>query len=242
MTDAYISDGTRTPFGRFAGALSGVRTDDLAAHPIRALMARFPDLPWEQVDDVIYGDANQAGEDNRNIARMASWLAGLPVAVPRMQGIGVACGALGVAACFFDAPVESPDGDAAPARHGRVACVARAAGRVAQPHAPQPRARVPPPAECAGAVGLRGGGRGAGGSTAVDGHERRAPGRSQAHGAARLHRRWRAPKHRRRSECELGRLRAAQCHTVRSWRLKAKGGARSGAREGEARRQGGQGA
>ena len=84
MNEAFIIDGTRTPFGRFGGALSGVRTDDLAAHPIRALMARFPDLPWEAVDDVIFGDANQAGEDNRNVARMAGLLAGLPDTVPGM--------------------------------------------------------------------------------------------------------------------------------------------------------------
>lgn len=84
MNEAFIIDGTRTPFGRFGGALSAVRTDDLAAHPIRALMARFPDLPWEAVDDVIFGDANQAGEDNRNVARMAGLLAGLPDTVPGM--------------------------------------------------------------------------------------------------------------------------------------------------------------
>lgn len=82
--DAYIVDGTRTPFGRFGGALSQVRADDLAAEPIKALMARYVDLPWAEVDDVILGDANQAGEDNRNVARMASLLAGMPVAVPGM--------------------------------------------------------------------------------------------------------------------------------------------------------------
>ncbi|SEO05463.1 hypothetical protein SAMN04490248_101177 [Salinihabitans flavidus] len=80
--EAFICDATRTPIGRYGGALSSVRTDDLAAHPIAALMARNPDVDWASVDDVIYGSANQAGEDNRNVARMASLLAGLPVEVP----------------------------------------------------------------------------------------------------------------------------------------------------------------
>ncbi|GFE50698.1 thiolase [Roseobacter cerasinus] len=82
MNDALICDGVRTPIGRYGGALSGVRADDLAALPIEALMARNPDVDWEQVDEVIFGDANQAGEDNRNVARMAALLAGLPESVP----------------------------------------------------------------------------------------------------------------------------------------------------------------
>jgi 3-oxoadipyl-CoA thiolase len=82
MTDAFICDAIRTPFGRYGGALSSVRTDDLAAIPIRALMTRNPSVEWSAVDDVIYGCANQAGEDNRNVARMAALLAGLPVDVP----------------------------------------------------------------------------------------------------------------------------------------------------------------
>lgn len=82
MAEAFIVDGTRTPFGKFGGALSSVRADNLAAHPIRALMARHNGLPWSEVDDVIYGCANQAGEDNRNVARMAVLLAGLPIEVP----------------------------------------------------------------------------------------------------------------------------------------------------------------
>jgi acetyl-CoA acyltransferase len=81
-TQAFICDAIRTPFGRYAGALSSVRTDDLAAIPIRALMARNPQLDWAAVEDVIYGCANQAGEDNRNVARMAALLAGLPLDVP----------------------------------------------------------------------------------------------------------------------------------------------------------------
>lgn len=79
---AFICDAQRTPIGRFGGALASVRADDLAAIPIAALMARNPDVDWSRVDDVIYGCANQAGEDNRNVARMASLLAGLPVDVP----------------------------------------------------------------------------------------------------------------------------------------------------------------
>ncbi len=80
--DAFICDAQRTPIGRYGGALSQVRTDDLAAIPIAALMARNPQVDWAALDDVIYGDANQAGEDNRNVARMAALLAGLPVEVP----------------------------------------------------------------------------------------------------------------------------------------------------------------
>ena len=82
MTQAFICDAIRTPFGRYAGALSSVRTDDLGAIPIRALMARNPKVDWQAVTDVIYGCANQAGEDNRNVAHMASLLAGLPIEVP----------------------------------------------------------------------------------------------------------------------------------------------------------------
>jgi 3-oxoadipyl-CoA thiolase len=80
--NAWIVDGVRTPFGRYGGALAGVRTDDLGAIPVRALMERNPALDWAAVDDILYGCANQAGEDNRNVARMAGLLAGLPVNVP----------------------------------------------------------------------------------------------------------------------------------------------------------------
>ena len=101
MTHAYIVDAIRTPFGRYGGALSSVRTDDLGAIPIRALMARNPGVDWAQLADVIYGCANQAGEDNRNVARMAALLAGLPLDVPgctvnRLCGSGL--DALGTAA------------------------------------------------------------------------------------------------------------------------------------------------
>ncbi len=82
MNEAYVCDALRTPFGRHAGSLSAIRTDDLAALPIRALMQRNQRVDWAAVDDVIFGCANQAGEDNRNVGRMAALLAGLPVGVP----------------------------------------------------------------------------------------------------------------------------------------------------------------
>ncbi len=101
MIDAFICDAQRTPFGRYAGSLSSVRTDDLGAVPIRALMQRNPNVDWQSVNDVIYGCANQAGEDNRNVAHMSSLLAGLPFEVPgatvnRLCGSGL--NAVGVAA------------------------------------------------------------------------------------------------------------------------------------------------
>ncbi len=82
MSQAFICDATRTPIGRYGGALSSIRTDDLAALPIKSLMARNAKVDWSQLGDVCYGNANQAGEDNRNVARMASLLAGLPHSVP----------------------------------------------------------------------------------------------------------------------------------------------------------------
>jgi 3-oxoadipyl-CoA thiolase len=82
MTEVFICDAVRTPFGRYGGALSSIRTDDLATLPIKALMERNPSVDWSALDDVIYGCVNQAGEDNRNVARMALLLAGLPQTVP----------------------------------------------------------------------------------------------------------------------------------------------------------------
>jgi 3-oxoadipyl-CoA thiolase len=82
MRDVFLCDAVRTPIGRYGGALAKVRTDDLAAIPIRALMKRSPNFDWSQIDEVYYGCANQAGEDNRNVARMALLLAGLPETVP----------------------------------------------------------------------------------------------------------------------------------------------------------------
>ncbi len=101
MDDVFLCDAIRTPIGRYGGVLSTVRTDDLGAVPIKALMARNPSVDWTRVDDVIYGCANQAGEDNRNVARMALLLAGLPVDVPgatinRLCGSGM--DAIGTAA------------------------------------------------------------------------------------------------------------------------------------------------
>ena len=94
MTEAYICDAVRTPIGRYAGSLAQVRADDLAAVPIRALVERNPEVDWDELDDVVYGCANQAGEDNRNLARMAGLLAGLPdrsggVTLNRLCGSGM---------------------------------------------------------------------------------------------------------------------------------------------------------
>src|SRR5688500_13267570 len=101
MTEAFICDAVRTPIGRYGGALASVRADDLAAIPLKALMQRNPDVDWTRVDDLIFGCANQAGEDNRNVGRMAVLLAGLPVTVPgttvnRLCGSGM--DAVGMAA------------------------------------------------------------------------------------------------------------------------------------------------
>ncbi|MBS1256079.1 MAG: 3-oxoadipyl-CoA/3-oxo-5,6-dehydrosuberyl-CoA thiolase [Deltaproteobacteria bacterium] len=101
MEEAFLCDGIRTPVGRYGGALSGVRTDDLAAIPLKTLMERNPGVDWETVDDVILGCANQAGEDNRNVARMAALLAGFPISVTgatvnRLCGSGL--DAVGIAA------------------------------------------------------------------------------------------------------------------------------------------------
>jgi 3-oxoadipyl-CoA thiolase len=101
MNQAFICDAIRTPFGRYGGALASVRADDLGAVPLRALMARNPHVDWQALTDVIYGCANQAGEDNRNVARMSSLLAGLPLEVPggtvnRLCGSGL--DAIGTAA------------------------------------------------------------------------------------------------------------------------------------------------
>ena len=91
MSEAFICDGLRTPFGRYGGSLAQVRADDLGAVPLQALMQRYPQADWSQVDDVLYGCANQAGEDNRNVARMSALLAGLPIDVPGMT-INRLCG------------------------------------------------------------------------------------------------------------------------------------------------------
>ncbi|MDP9811432.1 acetyl-CoA C-acetyltransferase [Rhizobium tibeticum] len=111
MSEAFICDAVRTPIGRYGGALSAVRTDDLAALPLTALMERNADVDWNQVDDVIYGCANQAGEDNRNVGRMAVLLSGMPVTVPAttvnrlcgsgMDAVGMAARAIRAGDCDF---------------------------------------------------------------------------------------------------------------------------------------------
>ena len=105
MPHAFICDAVRTPFARYGGALSGVRTDDLAAEPLKALVARHDSVDWAALGDVLFGCANQAGEDNRNVARMAALLAGLPIEVPGatinrlcgsgMDAVGTAARAIG---------------------------------------------------------------------------------------------------------------------------------------------------
>jgi acetyl-CoA acyltransferase len=119
MQDAFICDAQRTPFGRYGGALSSVRADDLGAVPLRALIARNPQVDWNAVDDLIYGCANQAGEDNRNVGRMSALLAGLPVGLPAttinrlcgsgMDAVGTAARAIksGEAALMIAGGVES---------------------------------------------------------------------------------------------------------------------------------------
>lgn len=119
MQDAYICDAVRTPIGRYGGSLSGMRTDDLAALPLQALRARHPELDWTRLDDIWLGCANQAGEDNRNIARMAGLLAGLPISAggvtlnrlcgSGMDAVGSAarCIALGEAGLLLAGGVES---------------------------------------------------------------------------------------------------------------------------------------
>ncbi|NTX47866.1 3-oxoadipyl-CoA thiolase [Burkholderia cepacia] len=119
MTDAYICDAIRTPIGRYGGALKDIRADDLGAVPLKALVERNRDVDWTAIDDVIYGCANQAGEDNRNVARMSALLAGLPQGVPGstinrlcgsgMDAVGVAARAIksGEAALMVAGGVES---------------------------------------------------------------------------------------------------------------------------------------
>ncbi len=140
MNTAFLCDGIRTPIGRFGGALSGVRTDDLGALPLQALMARHPTLDWDRLEEVTYGCVNQAGEDNRNVARMCTLLAGLPVTVAaatvnRLCGSGleavgniarsIACGQieLGIAGgveSMSRAPFVMPKASSAFSRHAEV--------------------------------------------------------------------------------------------------------------------------
>src|SRR6201997_2433460 len=119
MNEVFICDAVRTPFGRYGGTLATIRPDDLAAMPLRSLAARNPGVDWQAIDDVIYGCANQAGEDNRNVARMSLLLAGLPQGVPGstvnrlcgsgMDAVGIAARAIksGEAALMLAGGVES---------------------------------------------------------------------------------------------------------------------------------------
>ena len=140
MAEAFICDAVRTPIGRYGGALATVRADDLAAVPLAALMARNPSVDWAQVDDLIYGCANQAGEDNRNVGRMAVLLAGMPVGVPGttvnrlcgsgMDAVGMAARAIRAGDCrmvvaggvesMTRAPFVMPKADAAFSRSNAV--------------------------------------------------------------------------------------------------------------------------
>ena len=140
MREAFICDAVRTPIGRYGGALAQVRADDLAAEPLKALMARNPKMDWSKVDDLIYGCANQAGEDNRNVGRMAVLLAGMPIGVPGttvnrlcgsgMDAVGMAARAIKAGDCDFviaggvesmsRAPFVMPKADAAFSRQNGV--------------------------------------------------------------------------------------------------------------------------
>jgi 3-oxoadipyl-CoA thiolase len=140
LKSAYLCDGVRTPIGRYGGALSGIRTDDLGALPIKALMARHPSLDWGQLEEVYYGCVNQAGEDNRNVARMSALLAGLPVTVAaatvnRLCGSGleaiasaargISCGQLDLALAggvesMSRAPLVMPKASTAFSRHAEI--------------------------------------------------------------------------------------------------------------------------
>src|ERR1041384_3605555 len=128
MPEAFICDAVRTPIGRYAGSLAKVRTDDLAAVPLKALMARNPKVDWTRIDEVYFGCANQAGEDNRNVARMALLLAGLPDNVPGvtlnrlcasgLNAVGAAAQALRSGDIDFGIPGGGESVTGAPVAHG----------------------------------------------------------------------------------------------------------------------------
>ena len=120
MNAVYICDAVRTPFGRYGGALAGLRADDLAAAPLRALMARNRSVDWERVDEVYMGCANQSGEDNRNVARMAGLLAGLPVEVPG-QTVNRLCGSGLQAVASAAQAIRAEEGTFRLAHHERCA-------------------------------------------------------------------------------------------------------------------------
>jgi acetyl-CoA acyltransferase len=130
MSAAYLYDAVRTPFGRYGGGLAGVRPDDLAAHVVRELVARSPQVDPARIDDVMFGDANQAGEDNRNVARMASLLAGLPTSVPGTT-VNRLCGSSLDAAMQASRGIET--GDASLVLVGGVESMSRAPGVLPKP-------------------------------------------------------------------------------------------------------------
>ena len=136
MADAYVLDAVRTPFGRAGGALAGVRPDDLAAHAVRGLLARAPDLDPARIDDVAFGNANGAGEDNRNVGRMAVLLAGLPTSVPA-NTVNRLCGS------SLDAAIQASravvTGDAELMMVGGVESMSRAPWVLLKPERPFPR-------------------------------------------------------------------------------------------------------
>ena len=135
MPASFVFDAVRTPFGRFGKSLAGVRPDDLAAHTIRAMLARHPELDPARIDDVILGDANQAGEDNRNVARMAGLLAGLPTSVPGVT-VNRLCGSSLESVIQASRAVESGDADLVLA--GGVESMSRAPWVLLKPERPYP--------------------------------------------------------------------------------------------------------
>ena len=136
MSEVLILDAVRTPFGRAVGALAGVRPDDLAAHAVRSLLARAPDLDPAQIDDVTFGDANGAGEDNRNVGRMAVLLAGLPTSVPA-NTVNRLCGSSLDAAMQASRAIETGDADLMLV--GGVESMSRAPWVLLKPERPYPR-------------------------------------------------------------------------------------------------------
>jgi acetyl-CoA acetyltransferase family protein len=135
MTASFVYDAIRTPFGRFGKSLAGVRPDDLAAHTLRAMLERHPELDPARIDDVILGDANQAGEDNRNVARMAALLAGLPTSVPGVT-VNRLCGSSVESVIQASRAVES--GDAELLLAGGVESMSRAPWVLQKPERPYP--------------------------------------------------------------------------------------------------------
>jgi acetyl-CoA acetyltransferase family protein len=136
VSSAYVLDAVRSPFGRYGGGLAGVRPDDLAAHAVRSLLDRAPDLDPEQVDDVLFGDANAAGEDNRNVARMAVLLAGLPTSIPGAT-LNRLCGSSLEAAIQASRAIET--GDASVMVVGGVESMSRAPWVLLKPERAYPR-------------------------------------------------------------------------------------------------------